>query len=848
MLQAIFYLFVSFVFIYLLIALFKKLVPVVVLILGMVFLIIFGVPYLLGVVVEKACRLIKLRFLTSILVAIFSVVFFGLFAIAGFSQGLEHLNFDLIKYTIPACVFSAPLYFHYHRMRAQSLSEVVDVFDKETNQFYEFYFTAFFIFIVSLFTPDFMKLIDTSKQMSIYASWFYWGFGVLVLIGLMALERSRKLLLERVFNSITSENKINSTALLKSLVKEFSLPEIEVEAIFDGVSTKFIENDEIEEITLNGNIWFFKSSWFAEKNLELNNSLSAQIRCTSDHVDKEVIRVFQLPELESKEFRYGHLACGEMYNFIDADFFVTYRNSTFIKSCVCCGCTIETNDSEDVGEWYCSDICKETESICLDIKNKPIEVFLSDAATSGFVVMAGASAWSQNQQIFAMASEQVKDVNGELVFDSMGNKVMENVTTKTGHGFAAENANTKIDKLMGKDAKVIGGDNAKHGADRSVNGQQIQTKYCSTGRQSVNAGFGKDGIYKYYDGDKPMLLEVPKDQYEKAVETMARKIEEGKVPGIDDPAEAKNLITKGNITYSQAQNITKFGTFESISYDISEGVIVGAVAGGISFGVSALIFYINTKDPKEALRIGVIQGGKAFGKSMTVYVAAQQLHRVVAVQKLLGGIDVSSPTLARALSKGMGVSKSQVNNALKGTIVTSVAVIAVTTGPELIKLIRGRISQAQFFKNLAVVSSSVVGGTVGSVAGGIAFAPLGPVGVMAGRLAGGMVGGMAFAAVANKVGNSLIEEDRVKMLKVIKSQMEYLAITFMLTAEEMDNLNKNLDKVLEQKSLEILFAAKNKIAMSNFFLKPVVVSVVKQRPTLNYSAENLIEVCEELAA
>lgn len=47
-----------------------------------------------------------------------------------------------------------------------------------------------------------------------------------------------------------------------------------------------------------------------------------------------------------------------------------------------------------------------------------------------------------------------------------------------GHGYAAEKANDLIDRIKGENAKVIGGDLSKNGADRIVNGVKIQTKYC----------------------------------------------------------------------------------------------------------------------------------------------------------------------------------------------------------------------------------------------------------------------------------------------------------------------------------------------------------------------------------
>ncbi len=46
---------------------------------------------------------------------------------------------------------------------------------------------------------------------------------------------------------------------------------------------------------------------------------------------------------------------------------------------------------------------------------------------------------------------------------------------------------------------------------------------------------GQNGQYRYMGNHGPMQLEVPRDQYAGAVETMKNKIREGKVPGVTIP-------------------------------------------------------------------------------------------------------------------------------------------------------------------------------------------------------------------------------------------------------------------------------------------------------------------------
>ncbi|HBB9089909.1 TPA: hypothetical protein JTJ82_005204, partial [Escherichia coli] len=201
--------------------------------------------------------------------------------------------------------------------------------------------------------------------------------------------------------------------------------------------------------------------------------------------------------------------------------------------------------------------------------------------------------------------------------------------------------------------------------------------------------------YRYMGNNGPMQLEVPRDQYAGAVETMRNKIREGKVPGVTDPAEASRLIRRGHLTYTQARNIIRFGTIESVTYDIAEGSVVSLAAGGISFALTASVFWLSTGDRDAALQTAAVQAGKTFTRTLAVYVTTQQLHRLSVVQGMLKHIDFStaSPTVRLALQKGTGAGNiSALNKVMKGTLVTSLALVAVTTGPDMIKMLRGRIS------------------------------------------------------------------------------------------------------------------------------------------------------------
>lgn len=153
----------------------------------------------------------------------------------------------------------------------------------------------------------------------------------------------------------------------------------------------------------------------------------------------------------------------------------------------------------------------------------------------------------------------------------------------TGHGFAAEDANALHDMFNGCVVDLTGRDNSKGGADRISNGEAIQTKYYKTAEGSVNAAFDAEGMF-IYGGQ---ILEVPKDQYDQAVNFMREKIADGKVAGITNPEDASRIVKRGSVTYRQAKNIAQAGNIDSLVFDIKTQSVSALSSLGISFAINA---------------------------------------------------------------------------------------------------------------------------------------------------------------------------------------------------------------------------------------------------------------------
>ena len=198
---------------------------------------------------------------------------------------------------------------------------------------------------------------------------------------------------------------------------------------------------------------------------------------------------------------------------------------------------------------------------------------------------------------------------------------------RQGHGYAAEQGNNLYDTINGRNAEILGDDNAKNGPDRIVDGQLIQTKYCQNANASVNSGF-KNGKYRYLDNNgNPMQLEVPADQYDEAIRIMEEKIRKGQVLGCKNPKDASKIIRKGNITLKQAINIAKAGTVESIVFDAAHGVVIGLSAAGISSTIILARALWNGEDLDTALDIAMYSGIQAGGIAFVTSVVSSQITK-----------------------------------------------------------------------------------------------------------------------------------------------------------------------------------------------------------------------------
>lgn len=479
------------------------------------------------------------------------------------------------------------------------------------------------------------------------------------------------------------------------------------------------------------------------------------------------------------------------------------------------------------------------------------------------------------------------DIAG-IVFGNVSNASSiygtDKLLTPRGHGFAAEQANHVYDKItnadfFGKDkVKLVGEDIdpqtnriIKNGADRVVNGTNIQTKYCQTGGKCISECF-ENGKFRYFNSDgTPMQVEVPSDKYDAAIQAMENRIRKGEVPGVVDPNEAKNIIRKGHFTYEQAKNIAKAGTVESITFD----AVNGAVIATSTFGISAVLAFAtsiwNGEDFDIALKNATYTGLKVGGTTFVTAILAGQLSKAglnsalvkssEAIVNLMG--PEKAAKLVNAFRSGQNIygapAMKSAAKMLRSNIIMEVASFAILSSVDIANIFRGRISGKQLFKNITNTASSVVGGTAGWTAGAVAGGTLGSavpfIGTTVGAVIGGIVGSVTAGTVSSKISSAVldtfIEDDAEEMVCIIEEVFQEMATDYILNKKEAENIIDSLKGGLSGGILKDMFASSDRKNFAKSLLIRHVESEVKKRkriilPSEEEMLKSLQKVLEEI--
>ena len=426
----------------------------------------------------------------------------------------------------------------------------------------------------------------------------------------------------------------------------------------------------------------------------------------------------------------------------------------------------------------------------------------------------------------------------------------EKYNATRGHGFAAERAETLHDKLSGHKAVLVGDNNEKNGADRIVDGINIQSKYCSSGSKCIQECF-EDGKFRYFNADgTPMQIEVPYDKYEAAVQSMRNHIEKGQVPGVSDPEEATNIVRQGRFTYEQVKNIAKAGTVESLSYDAVNGTIIATNTFGITAALSFATSVWNGEDFDIALKNAVVDGLRIGGVSFVTSVLVGQFTKAGLNSLLVGSSEAivniigakGSAVLVNALSKGTNIygaaAMKSAAKLLRGNTITAIASVVVLSSVDVVNIFRGRISGGQLIKNVVNTTGTVAGGTAGWIGGAWAGALVGSFIPIIGNSAGALIGGIAGAVkggslagnATDKIMDNFIEDDADVMVGIIEEEFTQIAQDYLFNKNEAESVVNDLGESITGSMLKDMYACDDREEYARQLIIPFAEIISKQRP------------------
>ena len=418
-----------------------------------------------------------------------------------------------------------------------------------------------------------------------------------------------------------------------------------------------------------------------------------------------------------------------------------------------------------------------------------------------------------------------------------------------GHGQLAEYANHFWDILNFMKPEHVGGNNARNGPDRIVNGVLIQTKYCASGDACIDSCFeGKN--YRYWGPDnKPMQVEVPADMHPQALEAMARHIRKGHVQGINDPDVAKDIVRKGAFTYDQVLLISKAGSIEGLAYDAVKGITLSVKAASVTAIITFAVSLWGGKETKQAMEESCYSALNVGGVVLISSIVSAQLGRTVIVRSLRGTTDaiisMIGPDISRLIVRNLfkraingAAAMSYLSKIVRGNTIAIFVTGALLSIGDFRRRLAGNISNKQLSKNLISTYATLV---LAALAGSACLAAAGSFVPVAGTTIGGIVGffgvllgGVGAGVTVDKTLNLFIEDDALEMARIFEDEFCKIAHLNLIGAAEAKEIIIKLSALDLRKKLMEMYASSDRQAFVVRLLTPLVEEVLAKRIKIEF--------------
>lgn len=610
------------------------------------------------------------------------------------------------------------------------------------------------------------------------------------------------------YNQLSSEVNIGS----HSDNEDFSLFDI-----LDAILEDFEVKGKIKKIYLFDKDYYFNINFFNKCSDKANEIIKLDTRVDKEFAVSSLKETLPLSDECLYDFFIVKNDDINLLEFDDGEFFVHNINNDKIVICASCGKAGLISSLENYNpneEWFCSLICVSTEDKCYKI--------------------ASQKDFPNNY------------TEPDIVVDSDGNQLIFNEN----YNYNKNKTEFLINKIDPNNDAVLENDNIFLELEKYV---PIKNKIYKNVEETINSMFiideeiGKEQ-YKYYDEEgKALSFEVPKDFYEASIEKMKEKILNGSINNINNPEEAKNIIVKSHLTRNQIINTVKFGNIESVLYNNDKQEVLSVSSAGTYFAVNTAMTYWRTNDINLSIQSSAIISINEYGSNSNMPTSLLSKENEDKIETFINKT-VDSQLQSEALTKNatnlalIGLSKITQKSVFSNKVVTASITAAITSTVSLMKMSRGRISKMQCTKNIIKTAGNATGALIGGAIGTAVFGPVGTV-------AGSVVGGVVADKIVGKTVDSFIEDDSVKIMEMVNKHLEYLAINFLLSDDEMQELTSIVDNQIssDQEFLEDVFENTNKRAVINCKLKPIVVNIIKNREKIPYEVLKIDNIVEAIS-
>jgi len=378
----------------------KALLAIIKFIVKVIYYFFYGPALGVGFLLNKLFAALHFQFIAGI--GYFILLFIMQKKYADFSPDL--VTWGYVKNSMLGVFLLVNFILHCIALSKQKLSVDIDYFKTEVNKYYRYLLASVLLFLQGFFFCYIFIGDGNDLSASVFYDVLYTLLSTAYLIYTLVKTGKRIKLINSVYGAIAFNTKLNVSELIgltsdkiESDNEQLQFNDIQQVAL--GIGQKMIKDQEIIDISLSNNLWFIHKEYMDIMLSHLETVLSEETAVEQDRITDLIQKELSFSNEDSKDFSERYLDFGEYHYFGNKKKFVTYINQTRILVCTSCGNTKEISEEENTeNEWYCSELCRETDTICLEIKNKLYDDFITDAATSGIIIMDAANKWNLNNR------------------------------------------------------------------------------------------------------------------------------------------------------------------------------------------------------------------------------------------------------------------------------------------------------------------------------------------------------------------------------------------------------------------------------------------------------------------